>query len=73
MLDAKTLKSIHHTIEGHDRKTVEFIRGEAMKALSRLKMAEINSGLNAYEKKDVEVNVEIITEAEARLNGDEFS
>ncbi len=70
MLDTKTLKNIHSAINDNDQETVEFMRGEAIKELSRLKITEINSGLNAYEKRDVDVNIEIITEAEAKLNGD---
>ncbi len=70
MLDTNTLKNIHSAINDNDHETVEFMRGEAIKELSRLKIAEINIGLNAYEKRDVDVNVEIITEAEAKLNGD---
>ncbi len=69
MLDAKTLNNIHNTIKGNDRKTVKHILGEAVKELSRLKITEISSGLSAGERRDVDVNVEIITEAEAKLNG----
>jgi hypothetical protein len=71
MLDTETLKGIHNAIHDNDRAMVELMRGEAIRELSRLKIAEINSGLNAYERRDVDVNIEIITEAEARLNGDE--
>ncbi len=71
MLDTKTLKDIHNAIKDNDCETVELMRGVAMKELSRLKIAEIGSGLSAGERKDVDVNVEIITEAEAKLNGDE--
>lgn len=71
MLDTKTLSNIHDAINNNDRTTVEFMLGEAFKELSRLKTAEINSHLNAYQKKDVAINIEIITEAEAKLYGAE--
>lgn len=70
MLDIQTLKNIQDTIESNDHETVEFMRSKAMKELGRLKIAEINGGLNAYEKKSIHVNIEIITKAEAKLNGE---
>ncbi len=72
MLDTKTLKKIHDIIKDNDHKTVEFMRSEAVKELSRLKIAEASSRLNAYERKELAITIEIITKAEAKLNGDEM-
>ena len=69
MLDMKTLKKIHNIINDNDNDYVEFLREEAFKELTRLKLAESSKGLNAFERKDVDVNIEIITKAEEKLYG----
>ncbi len=69
ILDTKTLKNIHDIIKNNDHETVEFIRSEAVKELRRLKISEVNSRLNAYERRDIAINIEIITRAEVKLNG----
>ncbi len=70
MLDTTTLKTIHNAINDNDYKSVEYIRSDAIKELGRLKIAGFHRGLNAFERKDIDINVEIITTAEAKLNGD---
>lgn len=69
MLDMKTLKNIRDTINDNDNDYVESLREEAFKALTRLKKVESTKGLNAFERKEVDVNIEIITRSEAKLHG----
>lgn len=69
MLDMKTLKDIRDGINDNDNDYVESLREEAFKALTRLKKVESAKGLNALERKEVDVNIEIITRAEAKLHG----
>ena len=69
MLDMKTLKDIRDSINDNDNDYVESLREEAFKALTRLKKVESAMGLNALERKEVDVNIEIITRAEAKLHG----
>ncbi len=69
MLDTTTLKIIRDIINNHDHITLEFMRDEAVKELIRLKTAEASGRLSIYEKKDIAINVEIITRAEEKLNG----
>ncbi len=69
MLDMKTLKKIRDTINDNDNDYVESLREEAFKELTRLKHVDRSSGLNALERKEVDVNIEIITRAEAKLYG----
>jgi hypothetical protein len=69
MLDMKTLKDIRDSINDNDNDYVESLREEAFKALTRLKKVESAMGLNALERKEVDVNIEVITRAEAKLHG----
>ncbi len=69
MFDTKTLKTIHNAIDDNDYKSVEQIRSDAIKELGRLKIAEFHRGLDAFERKGIDINVEIITTAEVKLNG----
>jgi hypothetical protein len=69
MLDMKTLKNIHDSINDNDNDYVESLREEAFKALTKLKKVDSAKGLNALERKEVAVNIEIITRAEAKLHG----
>jgi hypothetical protein len=69
MLDMKTLKNIHDSINDNDNDYVEYLREEAFKALTKLKKVDSAKGLNALERKEVAVNIEIITRAEAKLHG----
>ena len=69
MLDVKTLNNIRDSINDNDNDYVESLREEAFKALTRLKKVESAKGLNALERKEVDVNIEIITRAEAKLHG----
>lgn len=70
MLDMKTLKDIDDSISGSDFNEVKCLRDQAFQELIRLKNAESRFGLNAFERKDVAVNIEIITRTEARLLAD---
>lgn len=69
MLDMKTLKNIRDTINDNDNDYVESLREEAFRALTRLKKVESTKGLNALERNEVDVNIEIITRSEAKLHG----
>ena len=69
MLDMKTQKKIRDTINDNDNDYVESLRDEAFLELSRLKRIDRSKGLNALERKELDVNVEIITRAEMKLHG----
>ena len=71
MLDMKTQKKIRDTINDSDNGHVESLRQEAFKALTRLKQVDSSMGLTAHERKEVDMNVEIITRAEEKLYGRE--
>ena len=69
MLDMKTQKKIRDTINDNDNDYVKSLRDEAFLELSRLKRIDRSKGLNALERKELDVNIEIITRAEMKLNG----
>lgn len=69
MLDMKTQKKIRDTINDNDNDYVESLRDEAFLELSRLKRIDRSKGLNALERKELDVNIEIITRAEMKLHG----
>ena len=69
MLDMKTQKKIRDTINDNDNDYVESLRHEAFLELSRLKRIDRSKGLNALERKELDVNIEIITRAEMKLHG----
>ena len=69
MLDMKTQKKIRDTINDNDNSYVESLRDEAFLELTRLKNIDRNKGLNALERKELDVNIEIITRAEMKLHG----
>lgn len=69
MLDMKTQKKIRDTIDDNDNDYVESLRDEAFLELSRLKQIDRSKGLNALERKELDVNIEIITRAEMKLHG----
>ena len=69
MLDMKTQKKIRDTINDNDNSYVESLRDEAFLELTRLKNIDRSKGLNALERKELDVNIEIITRAEMKLHG----